>query len=166
MLCDTLTFRASNEKDLKSIRSVEKKAFGRSQEAKLTQTLINSSSRTFSYVVQCNKDIIGHVLMTEIDAPVKALALAPLAVLPKYREMQVGSQLVRFAIEAAKDNKFAAIFVLGDVLYYERFGFSGKLADPFKIKWQGKNFMALELKKDALKNKAGELSYPQAFFEI
>lgn len=166
MLCDTLTFRASNNKDLKAVRSVEKKAFGRSQEAKLVETLINAPDKTYSYVAKCNDEIVGHVLLTKIDAPVKALALAPLAVLPKYREMQIGSKLVRFAIEAAKANKYNAIFVLGDVLYYERFGFSSKLANPFKIKWQGDNFMALELSEGSLKGKAGELSYPQAFFEL
>lgn len=161
MLCNKLTIRKSKVSELTEI-----KAFDRVNEAKLVEALTNSNEKCYSYVAICDGNIVGHVFLTEIKASVKAVALAPLAVLPKYRELQIGTQLVRHAINAAKKNKYEAMFVLGDVAYYERFGFSGILADPFKIKWQSKNFMALELKENALKKKAGELVYPPAFFNF
>lgn len=166
MLCNKLIVRLSEKTDAKSIRKVESKAFGRKSEANLVDQLIPAPEYTMSLVGECDGQIIGHILLTEIEAPVKALALAPLAVLPKYREMQVGSELVRASIKLAKEKGFEAIFVLGDVLYYERFGFSGKLADPFKVAWQGKHFMALELQEGALKNKKGPLKYPEPFFIV
>jgi len=64
------------------------------------------------------------------------------------------------------EQNFQAIFVLGDTNYYERFGFSCSLADDFKCPWQGRNFMAKELKADALKGQSGTLTYPNAFSEL
>ena len=166
MLCNKLTIRKSKKSDAKAIRSIETKAFGRKAEANLVDQLIPAPDHTISLVAICDGSAIGHILLTEISAPLKALALAPLAVLPDYREMQVGSELVRNAIAQARKSGFEAIFVLGDVLYYERFGFSGKLADPFKVKWQGKHFMALELVDGALSGKQGRLEYPEPFMAV
>ena len=165
MLCDRVTIRPSRPEDQAGILSVERKAFGRKQEARLVDQLIPAPQYTISLIAECDGRIIGHVLLTEIGAPVKALALAPLAVLAEFREMQVGSRLVRIAIETAKTDEYEAIFVLGDVLYYERFGFSGKLADPFSVRWQGRHFMALELQDGSLKGRRGKLEYPEPFLQ-
>ncbi|MGB7287932.1 MAG: N-acetyltransferase [Salaquimonas sp.] len=166
MLCNKITIRSSVEADAKMIRKVERKAFGRKSEANLVDMLIPAPEFTISLVAECDGEIIGHVLMTEIRAPAKSLALAPLAVVSKYREMQVGSELVRSALKIAKEVGFEAVFVLGDLGYYERFGFSSQLADPFEVEWQGKQFMALELKDGALRNKKGPLNYPEPFFNL
>ena len=163
MLCNRLTIRPSRLEDQPAILGVERKAFGRGAEARLVDQLIPAPCETISLVAECDGRIVGHVLLTEIGAPVRSMALAPLAVLAEYREMLVGSSLVRAAIEAARSGDYDAIFVLGDVLYYERFGFSGKLADPFSVRWQGRHFMALELKEGALKGRSGKLEYPEAF---
>jgi len=164
MICRKLTVRASTRNDQNGIAAVQAEAFGRSREAELALALIRASGKTISLVAECVGRVVGHVLLTEIDAPVRSLALAPLAVLPDYREMQVGTSLVRESISRARKLRFDAIFVLGDTPYYERFGFSSALADPFEVGWQGRNFMALELVEGCLKGKSGKLAYPEAFF--
>jgi putative acetyltransferase len=166
MLCNKLKIRASTPKDAKAIRKVETLAFGRKAEANLVDQLIPAPEFTVSLIAECDGKIIGHLLLTEISASVKALALAPLAVVSEFREMQVGSDLVRSGIRIAQENNYDAIFVLGDVFYYERFGFSSNLADPFEIDWQGREFQALELREGALKNKKGRLNYPQPFLDL
>ncbi|MCB1451198.1 MAG: N-acetyltransferase [Nitratireductor sp.] len=166
MLCKKLTIRESADDDASAIVTVQSEAFGRKDEADLSLQLISAPPHTISLVAECNGDIAGHVLLTEIGAPVRAMALAPLAVLPKFREMQVGSILVKAAIEKAKAAGYEAIFVLGDNAYYERFGFVSNKADPFDIKWQGPHFMALELHEGALGGKSGKLHYPEAFFAL
>jgi putative acetyltransferase len=165
MLCDRLTIRPSTESDEPAIFAVESEAFGRDSEARMALALIASPQQTLSLVARCDDSVIGHVLLTEIGAPVRALALAPLAVTDKYREMQVGSRLVADALELARKAGYEAVFVLGDNLYYERFGFCSARADPFDVEWQGPHFMALELVPGALKGKKGKLTYPAAFFE-
>lgn len=161
MLCDKLIIRPSTHADAKAIRRVEKAAFGRRDEADLVRILLDESRYTLSLVAQCDDEIIGHILLTEIDAPVRALALSPLAVIPRYREMQVGTGLVRSATELCRQAGFDAIFAHGDVPYYERFGFSSALADPFTNPLQGPRYMALELNKGALEGKKGQIRYPE-----
>jgi putative acetyltransferase len=165
MLCNKLIIRHSTANDMAAIRAVETGAFGRKAEAALVEQLIPAPETTISLIALCDGKAVGHLLLTEIEAPVKALALAPLAVLPSYREMQVGSELVRSAIREAGNSGYQAIFVLGDNMYYERFGFVSRLADPFEVEWQGINFMALEVEPGCLKGKKGLLSYPAPFLQ-
>lgn len=165
MFCDRLTIEPSSEADEAAIAAVEREAFNRDAEAKMALALIAGPEQTFSIVARCNGSVIGHVLLTEIGAPVRAVALAPLAVAKRFREMQVGSHLVAAAIDRARQAGYEAIFVLGDNLFYERFGFSAALADPFEVAWRGPRFMALELVPGALQGRKGKLAYPAAFFE-
>ncbi len=164
MLCDEIIIRPSVASDEQAIASVLVEAFGRSSEAQLALSLINAPDKTISLVALCETRIVGHVLLTAITGPAKFVALAPLAVSPDFREMQIGSALVREAIARARKAGFDALFVLGDNFYYERFGFSSPLADPFEVGWQGQNFMALELREGCLEGLSGRLDYPQAFF--
>ncbi|GIL00560.1 MAG: N-acetyltransferase [Alphaproteobacteria bacterium] len=164
MLCDGLVIAPSTPADEAAIFDVERDAFGRDDEARLALALMAAPAWTLSVVARRRDRVIGHVLLTEIGAPVRAAALAPLAVAAPYREMQVGSRLVADALERARQAGFEAVFVLGDNLYYERFGFSAALATPFAVEWQGPHFMALELVPGALAGKAGRLDYPPAFF--
>lgn len=128
MICDKIKIRDSNNSDQKSIRKIIKSSFGREAEANFDSAIQENSGQTISLIAECDDQAVGHILMTEVDAPCKAMAIAPLAVIPKYREMQVGSQLIREALKIAKDKNMAAIFATGDPLYYERFGFSGENA--------------------------------------
>lgn len=166
MLCEKLVLRHTSKGDRDAIRAVESAAFGRDTEAVLAERLIAGPDHTISLLAECDDRPIGHVLVTEIGAPLKACALAPIGVIGEFREMQVGSTLVRSAIDAARLARFEAMFVLGDVLFYERFGFSSRLADGFDVAWQGPHFMALELLEGALEEKSGRLDYPAAFFSV
>jgi putative acetyltransferase len=155
--------RKSRPADLPAIERLHAQAFGRRQEAALALALIAGKAKTFSFVAQCGEDIAGHVLVTEIGAPVKAVALAPLAVAPRFREMQVATALVNAALDAARKAGYEAAFVLGANRFYERFGFSSAQADGFKVEWQGPHFMALELVAGALQRRRGRLQYPDEF---
>lgn len=166
MQCKDLIVRPAHDGEAEAVRAVEMIAFGRNGEADLVTALVSSPVLTISLVAECEGKIVGHVLLSEIGGPVRSLALAPLAVLPDYREMLVGTELVRSAIERATEAGFEAMFVLGDPLYYERFGFISGPADRFDVSWQGPHFMALELREGSLKGKSGPLEYPEAFFTV
>lgn len=166
MLCNKLVIRPSKPKDHPAIAAVETQAYGRKAEARLVEQLVPAPEHTLSLVAECDGMVIGHILLTGIAAPLKAMAVAPLAVLPAYREMQVGSELVRNAIRIATQEGHEVLFVLGDNGYFERFGFSAPLADAFQVKWQGKRFMALELKPGSLVGKGGKLEYPEPFHAL
>jgi len=163
---DRIVIRAARKADAAGIAEAERRAFGRDDEARLALALIAGSARTISVVAACGDTIVGHVLFCEIGAPARALALAPLGVVPEFREMLVGSRLVADGLERARKAGYEAVFVLGDNLYYERFGFSSALADAFDVEWQGPHFMALELVPGALSGKSGTLVYPAVFSEF
>jgi putative acetyltransferase len=158
-----IRIRRSKPADLPAIRSLHEQAFGRDAEAALAASLIASRARTLSFVALCGNEIAGHVLLTEIGAPVPAVALAPLAVAAKYREMQIGTALVDAGLGAARAAGYKAAFVLGANPFYERFGFSAALAGRFDAEWSGPHFMALELDDGALRGRRGKLRYPDEF---
>jgi putative acetyltransferase len=165
-LAERLRVRPSRKADAVAIAALHRHAFGREAEAALALALIGDRMPTISLVGECDRAIVGHVLLSEIGAPVKAMALAPLAVAADYREMQIGSRLVTEAIRRATEAGYAAIFVVGDNGYYERFGFARSLAEPFEVAWQGRHFMALELEEGALAGRSGKLEYPREFHDI
>lgn len=173
MICDKIKIRDSRISDQKSIRKIVKSSFGREAESKIVAPITPNTDQTISLIAECDNQPIGHVLLTNIDAPFKAMAIAPLAVIPKYREMQVGSQLIREAIQIAKKNNIAAIFTSGDPLFYERFGFSSLNTEYFKDNWQGElrdNILVLEIETKLLnrivisKTNKINLVYPDTFF--
>jgi len=166
MIIQKIKFRIARADELETIVALQEDAFGEKAERQLVHDLVLSAAATLSLLAEFKGSIIGHILLSEIGAPVKALTLAPLAVLPAYREMQIGCELVRRAIDMAVEQDYQVIFVLGDPNYYERFGFSSPLADSFDCPWQGRNFMAKELQEDALKGRNGPLIYPKAFSEL
>jgi putative acetyltransferase len=74
--------------------------------------------------VNSDGDLVGHVLCTRgyVDsAPV--LALGPLAVHPEHQRRGVGSALMHALLGAAEALDEPLVGVLGDPLYYSRFGF-------------------------------------------
>ena len=165
MTVAAIAFRESGERDSDAIYAVEERAFQSAAEAQLAVTLIAEPVATISLVADADGEIVGHVLLTEIGGPDGALALAPLAVDPDWRDMQVGTQLVRHALASARQQGWKSVFVLGAPDYYRRFGFRPELADCAEIAWQGPSFMAVELVPGALSGWSGPLSYPQAFFQ-
>lgn len=158
-----LTYRQSAPADLSAIGSVEAASYGGAHGHGLSEALVTSPVDTLSFVAAHENDIIGHVLLTRIDGPARAMALAPLAVLPSWRDMQIGTGLVRHALARARDAGWQVVFVYGQPDFYGRFGFKSHLADGAEVDWQGPRFLALELKKGALAGWNGPLDYPQAY---
>lgn len=159
-------FRESREDDLPAIRRVEERAYGRTGEAELAATLIAANIETLSLVAERNGKIVGHVLFSRLEGPDTSLALAPLAVDPDFRDMHIGTELVRHGLDLARRRGFTSVFVFGQPDYYCRFGFRSKLADPAAVDWQGPRFLALELETGALAGWSGPLAYPEAFSEL
>ena len=137
-------------------------AFGQADEARLVQDLHRAGDGAIALVAEGGGAVLGHVLLSRMDAPFRALALAPLSVAPARQGEGVGSSLVRGAIERARDQEWEAIFVLGDRGYYEQFGFDAAAAEGFATPYAGAHFMALALAA-TLPALTGELRHAAAF---
>lgn len=94
------------------------------------------------------------------DNMYEALLLAPVAVAIEHRNRGLGSDMIKTALEMAKDDGHQAVFVVGDYNYYQRFGFKpistfGLTCDlPVQADMLD-NVMALELQPGALDDVAG-----------
>ena len=157
--------RVESPRDWKAVYHVVLTAFGRSAEAELVKELRESGDSVVSLVAEEDGEIVGHVLLSRMGAPFPALALAPLSVIPTRQRSGIGSALVRGAVDRARGEGWAAIFVLGDPAYYERFDFDREAAEGFASPYAGPDFMLLKL-TPSLPATAGELRHVAAFATI
>ncbi|WP_367226989.1 GNAT family N-acetyltransferase, partial [Mesorhizobium sp.] len=89
-----------------------------------------------------------------------AVALAPLAVEPSFHGSGIGGALIREAHIRLRDAGETLAVVLGDPIYYGRFGYSHTRAENFESEYQGEALQALAW-GDA--PEAGRLVYASAF---
>jgi len=155
-------YRRSTPSDLPAIQEIESLSYP-PQETGLAGSPIATATNSLSLIAEIDGKPVGHILLTEISGPDRALALAPLAVLPAWREMLIGTELVRHALELARQQGWQSVFVFGQPDYYCRFGFRSRTADGAEIAIQGPRFLALELNPGALTEWTGRLNYPEAF---
>jgi putative acetyltransferase len=167
-----MDIRKETEKDYSSVRKVNESAFETTEEADLVDSLRKNPKYIpeLSLVAEDNGEVIGHILFTPLtiinsEVDHKLLALAPMAVLPKYQKKGIGSALIEAGFEKAQELGYKAIIVLGHPDYYSRFGFIP--AEQFDIhppleEWK-EAFFAIELEKGSLKNISGTVSYLPEF---
>ena len=77
-----------------------------------------------SFVVHIDRKLVGSVKLTRIlIGEEDALLLGPLVVAPAHKNTGIGKLLMETSIEAAGKAGHQAILLVGDLPYYERFGF-------------------------------------------
>lgn len=176
---DGIYLRIENPEDYVGISSLLKSAFKDDPHGDNTEHLLVERLRKSPYyipklaiVAETNNQIIGYILLTKIpivqaEKEFEVLALAPVAVLPAFQNIGLGSGLIHFAHGEAKKMGYKAIALIGHEKYYPRFGY--KMAKEFGIDFSipapDKNCMICELEVGALKGINGTLTYPKAFFE-
>ena len=164
-----MVIRDETPADLPAIRVVHRAAFGRESEAGLVDRLRSDGLFIASLVAIEADEIVGHILFTRLQVEVdgrivRAAALAPLAVIPKWQRRGVGSKLTVQGLAQLPAKAIAAVIVLGHPEYYPRFGFSPELTRKLVSPFRGKSsFMALELTAGALSGQTGTVTYPKAF---
>jgi predicted N-acetyltransferase YhbS len=117
-----------------------------------------------NFVAEMNDRIVGHIIYSNAyilqtdGSKVDVLSFGPISVWPELQRTGMGSILMRYSIERAKELGYGAILFFGHPSYYPRFGFVE--AKDFGITdCNGDNypgFMAMELKSGYLKNVAGK----------
>jgi len=143
-------------------------AFGGSEESRLVDGLRVQGAVIVALVATEHDRILGHVLFSDLPiktggAPLRAGALAPLAVAPQRQRQGIGSALVGAGLEACRERDVAAAIVLGAPDYYRRFGFSAETARNLRAPFHGPAFMALELRPGSLDGVTGTVCYADAF---
>lgn len=161
-----MIIREAEPDDYPAVHNLTEVAFEGTAEATLIAALRASDDAVYDLVADQDGDIVGHVLLSALNAPPGALALAPVSVAPAHQRQGIGSALIHDAIGRATAAGWSAIFLLGDPSYYTRFGFSLDAAETFETEYPRAFFMALALKPDALKSMPKKVEYPVAFREL
>jgi putative acetyltransferase len=149
--------------DYDAIRTLLLLAFGEDSPGSLADDLRRAGDAVLSIVAEHEGKIAGHILFSRIEAPLRALTLAPLGVRPDLQKRGIGSALIRHGLERAGKEGWDAVFVLGSPAYYRRFGFDPALAQDYDNPYNGPAFMALLLHDAA--PRTGRLVFPSAFDE-
>jgi len=144
-----------------AVRAVVAGAFGQPDEVDLVERLHADGDVVASLVAEEGGVIIGHVLLSRMRAPFRALGLAPVSVAQARQGSGVGSALIREAIRLARDADYEVIFVLGEQGYYGRFGFQVEGARGFASPYAGDLFAVLELCPLSMRD--GAVDYAPAF---
>ncbi|HME58563.1 MAG TPA: N-acetyltransferase [Terracidiphilus sp.] len=160
--------RSERSEDCAAIRLVNEEAFGRRDEADLVDRLRAQGIVLASFVAEVEGLIVGHILFSRMsiettDNSVAAVALAPLAVMPKFQRQGIATLLMVHGLDWLRGGSEQIVFVLGHPDYYLRFGFSTDKARFIDSPFNPKSFMALELKPNVLEGIRGKVRYPQAF---
>ena len=156
-----MTIRAAGPADHAAIREVLLTAFPGADEADLVEQLRADGDAAIELVAGDGGRIVGHILFSPVEAPFRALALAPVAVAPERHGQGIGSRLIDAGHAAAREQGWTAIFVVGDPGYYTRFGYSLEAAAKFDSPYSGPYFMALPLA--SLPATGGEVRHARAF---
>ncbi|MDQ6733011.1 MAG: N-acetyltransferase [Nitrospirota bacterium] len=157
-----MNIRDEQIRDVTYVAVVIERAFGQADEVRLVEQLRRDGDAAISLVATRGDTVVGHVLLSPMSAPFRALGLAPLSVLPAHQRQGIGAALTKAAVEQAREQGWSAIFVLGDPAYYGRFGFRSDLAADFSSPYAGSHFMVLPL-EDALSATSGKIDYAPAF---
>ena len=146
-----------------AVRQVKCLAFGQDGEARIVDALRAGGHAPVSLIAEIGGQVVGHIMFSVLTivtnkGELQALALAPMAVLPEYQRMGIGSALVRRGLQECKDQGHRIVVVLGHADFYPRLGFSQTLAERLASPYgSGPSHMATELAPGALSGVAGKL---------
>ena len=165
-----LTIRPETPEDRASIHHVNREAFGQDQEAELVDRLRKRGVLTISLVALQGGAIVGHIAFSPVEitsekSSFEALALAPMAVLPRHQNKGIGSQLVRAGLQECRRLGHEIVVVVGHANYYPRFGFAPANAKGIECEFEAPDeaWMITELKQGALAGRQGKVRFQPEF---
>ena len=161
----SVMIRPEADHDLAASWNVNQAAFEGDAEANLVDALRDGGFAEVSLLAEINGEVVGHIIFSRITiateaGAVDALALAPMAVLPKYQRQGIGSRLMEAGLAACRVRGHRIVVVLGHPEFSQRFGFTAELARPLESPFGGgEAWMALELEPGALSGVEGRVEY-------
>lgn len=120
----------AKDADLKHILFVDKAAFGSDEKSGLTASLVkdHSAQPVISFLAFDDNNAVGYAIFAsaKVDGWHQSdhvSILAPLAVIPEYKDSEVNKLLIEDGIKKLKQMGTEMVFTFGDPEYYKKFGF-------------------------------------------
>jgi len=163
-----VAIRPEQSGDVIAVRQVNERAFGTPAEANLVDAL-RGTGGSISLVATMAERVVGHIMFTPVTldraADVRVAGLAPMAVLPEHQRAGVGAHLIRAGLAACRDERYAAVVVVGHPEYYPRFGFAPAHAYGLQCEFPvpSEAFMVAVLDAQVLPHLTGVVRYRPEF---
>ena len=164
-----MRIRPEEPLDVPRIRAVNVMAFGSAAEADIVDALRLDADNVISLVADDDGEIVGHIMFSPVQvvgAPdLRAMALAPMAIVPERQRTGIGTTLARAGLDECRRFRIGAVFVVGHPLYYPRFGFAAGSTRGFSCEFDVPDevFMVVELIPGALAGRSGTVHFHEAF---
>lgn len=126
-----MEIRFEQPEDVNAIRTLTTAAFQNAphsshNEAAITDALRNAGALTISLVAVDNAEIVGHVAFSPVTISGEQngwFGLGPVSVHPDRQRQGIGQILIRTGLQHLRSISAQGCVVLGDPVYYSRFGF-------------------------------------------
>lgn len=163
------------EKDFEGINKLLIEAFkdekhSNHNEHLLVQKLRKSSSYIprLTLTAKINNELVGFIMFTKAYiGDYEVLALAPLAVSPKYQNQKIGTFLVNYGHEVAAKYGYTHSIVLGNPKYYSRFGYKNAdtlgIKNPFDVP---NDYFMVKILNNSNKLFNDTITYDNSFYEL
>lgn len=175
-----ISIRLEEENDYRNVEYMTREAFWNLYKPGCVEHLLVHKIRNVPAFVKelclvaCDDGkVVGNIIYSKakvIDGKNKefeVLCMGPIGVLPSCQGQGIGSLLMNYSIEKAKQLEYKAIIIFGNQNYYQRFGF--KNAKEYGIQTSSgdniEEFMALELYHGGLHGISGKF-YEDEVFKI
>jgi putative acetyltransferase len=165
--------RPERPEDYPTVFEINKRAFGRPEEAELVEKLRSVANPQISLVAVHEDRVVGHIFFSPVTiedqgSSFQALGLAPMAVAPELQNQGIGSLLVREGLNVARRLGQPIVVVLGHTEYYPRFGFEVASRKGLRCEFPSPDeaFMVIELEPGALRGRAGVVKYLPEFSAV
>jgi predicted N-acetyltransferase YhbS len=158
----SLIIRPEAAVDADAIERLHERAFGPGRFARTAYRIREGAPHVLdlSFTALVGTLLVGSVRLTPVRAGDQSgLMLGPLTVDPAFENRGIGRALIERALEAARERRHALVFLVGDELYYGRFGFKrvpkAQLAMPGPV--DPERLLAAELTDGALAKARGTI---------
>jgi predicted N-acetyltransferase YhbS len=174
--------RLEEPEDVARVFEINVAAFGRKDEAELTDRLRAEVSPLIAHVATRGSEsgpVIGCSMWSpveirgEADSPQgytsSAFALGPIAVWPEAQKTGIGGLLIQAGFDACREAGELLLFLLGHPTYYPRFGFREAWKHGLwygSLRGANPAFMYKELAEGALADRKGEVVYSAPFRDV
>lgn len=161
--------------DIDAIHVVNVVAFEGGGEADVVDKLRESCNDFLSLVAKVNGKVVGHILFTPVriiqkdDWSVLGMGLAPLAVLPEFQGLGIGSSLCEQGLKRIEAAGYPFVIVLGHPGYYYRFGFEPASKHGIASSFEGvpdEAFMIKIFDPEAMAEVSGIAFYQPEFDDV
>lgn len=140
MTCIDWEIRAAGPRDHALMRALLLEGFPTPDEADLVERLRESGATVIEFLAEADGRIVGAVVLSAMQQPEGTLGLGPVVVDASFRRNGIAASLIESGLALAAADDWRGVFVLGDLSYYGRFGFSADAAEGFAAPYPREHF--------------------------